>query len=400
MKIHNTITVLGLFALAILLNSCSSAGVNKTGSEYMPDMYHSIAYEANTYTDYRYNTWDDQSAVRRKALSMPHLPVAGTIPRGYEGVMSAKTDAEREAVTRMMYGEKYTNTKSIPMNGDVPYYYGNTEEERTRAMNEIQMNPFPITAKGLEDGKQLYNINCAICHGEKADGNGYLVSEENKNAKYPAQPTNLLTDELIDASNGRYYHAIYYGRNLMGSYKDKLSFEERWQVIHYLRNMQAAARKLEYNNLSNTLNKTSVIGGPDMRHDAFAKAVVAAVSAPRDTTGGAKPVSIKLENVFFETGSAKLDPKSREELLKLVYIMNRFPDLKIELGGHTDNVGDPSSNLALSQSRAESVKGFLLENGVGAARLKAQGYGQDRPVATNDTLEGRSQNRRTEFTIL
>ena len=72
--------------------------------------------------------------------------------------------------------------------------------------------------------------------------------------KYPAAPANFLLEEHLSASNGRYYHAIMYGKNVMGAYKDKLSFEERWNVIHYIRSLQAKELKLEYNQMSNTLN--------------------------------------------------------------------------------------------------------------------------------------------------
>ena len=93
---------------------------------------------------------------------------------------------------------------------------------------------------------------CGICHGEKGDGLGYLVRDDG--GKYPAAPANFLLEEHLSASNGRYYHAIMYGKNVMGAYKDKLSYEERWNVIHYIRSMQAKELKVEYNQMANTLN--------------------------------------------------------------------------------------------------------------------------------------------------
>ena len=140
----------------------------------------------------------------------------------------------------------------MPLNGHVPYYYPDTDEGRARAAAEIIQNPFPITAEGLERGKELYDIYCGICHGEKGDGNGYLVREDG--GVYPAAPKNFLLDEFVTASNGRFYHAIMYGINVMGSYADKLSYEERWQVIHWIRALQAKDRKLKYDENENTLN--------------------------------------------------------------------------------------------------------------------------------------------------
>jgi outer membrane protein OmpA-like peptidoglycan-associated protein len=71
----------------------------------------------------------------------------------------------------------------------------------------------------------------------------------------------------------------------------------------------------------------------------------------------------------------------------------------IEVGGHTDNTGDPGSNMQLSQQRADAVRGYLIQQGVNPAMLTAKGYGQTAPRSTNDTEEGRFRNRRIEFTL-
>lgn len=238
---------------AVLLHACSPAENNFPGSEYMPDMAHSVAYEANSFNYYFYNTWDSASTIKLKELSNPRLPVKGTIPRGYAGVYFADA-AARADVMKNLTGQSSPNAMSVPLNGSVPYYYGNTEEERLRATAEIIANPFPITENGLARGKELYDVFCGICHGEKGDGLGYLVSESNPNAKYPAAPAVLISDDFIASSNGRMYHAIMYGKNVMGAYADKLSYEERWQVIHYIRQLQAKDKKLAYSATENTLN--------------------------------------------------------------------------------------------------------------------------------------------------
>ncbi|HMG14402.1 MAG TPA: cytochrome c, partial [Saprospiraceae bacterium] len=124
--------------------------------------------------------------------------------------------------------------------------------ERTRAMKEITKNPFPITPNALERGKDLFVIYCGICHGEKGDGAGYLVRDNG--GKYPAQPANFVSDPFITSSEGRYYHAIMHGKNTMGSYADKLSYEERWDVIHYIRSLQSGVKSLVYNENENTFN--------------------------------------------------------------------------------------------------------------------------------------------------
>lgn len=106
---------------------------------------------------------------------------------------------------------------------------------------------------------------------------------------------------------------------------------------------------------------------------------------------------IRLEHVFYTTGSAALDGKSKYELNNLVRVMKESPSIKVELRGHTDNVGDDAMNLSLSQNRSENVKNYLVNEGIDASRIVARGYGETKPVESNETPEGRQQNRRTEL---
>lgn len=237
--------------VAVLMYACAPAEGEFAGSEYMPDMGHSVAVEANTYNYYYYNTWDEQSTIQlRELLKNPDLPVSGTVPRGYAGGFLGS-----DADLAQLAGEAGVAHQRIPVNGSVPYYYEDTEESRALAIAEIQDNPFPITADGLARGKELYNIFCGICHGEKANGLGYIYdTEQNPNAKYLAAPANLINEEFSAASNGRYYHAIMYGKNVMGAYADKLDYEERWQVIHYIRSLQAKEAGATYSEDENTYN--------------------------------------------------------------------------------------------------------------------------------------------------
>jgi len=108
---------------------------------------------------------------------------------------------------------------------------------------------------------------------------------------------------------------------------------------------------------------------------------------------------IRLDYVQFETGSAQLKPESKYELNNLVNLLNDYSSMTLELGGHTDNVGDADSNQSLSQARAEAVKSYVVNKGINADRLTAVGYGQNKPAEDNDTDEGRAANRRTEFKI-
>jgi outer membrane protein OmpA-like peptidoglycan-associated protein len=110
--------------------------------------------------------------------------------------------------------------------------------------------------------------------------------------------------------------------------------------------------------------------------------------------------SITLKNVFFQTGKYTLLDVSIVELDKVVEMMQKHPNMRIELGGHTDNVGRPEANQKLSEQRAKAVYDYLVKKGISADRLTYKGYGQTEPVADNTTPEGRRQTRRTVFTIL
>jgi len=109
--------------------------------------------------------------------------------------------------------------------------------------------------------------------------------------------------------------------------------------------------------------------------------------------------STVLKNIFYETASAELKSDSKTELERIAIFLNANPDVKIEVSGHTDNVGDKKYNLDLSDKRAQSVYNYLIANGISASRLSHKGYGDSKPVATNDTEGGRQLNRRTEMVI-
>lgn len=103
--------------------------------------------------------------------------------------------------------------------------------------------------------------------------------------------------------------------------------------------------------------------------------------------------------VRFDLNKATLTTQAKANLDKLVPVFNSYADTNIEIFGYTDNTGKPEYNLTLSQKRAESVKVYLISKGLSASRFKTSGYGIADPIASNDTKEGQSQNRRVEFAI-
>ena len=108
---------------------------------------------------------------------------------------------------------------------------------------------------------------------------------------------------------------------------------------------------------------------------------------------------LTLGDVLFETGKADLRPGALRNLYPLVTFLQKYSERRVLIEGHTDSVGSEAYNLELSERRADAVRDFLLQNGVKAAQLTARGYGKASPVASNDTVEGRQQNRRVELII-
>ena len=104
-----------------------------------------------------------------------------------------------------------------------------------------------------------------------------------------------------------------------------------------------------------------------------------------------------IKGIKFKTGSAVLQAASYATLKKAAEVLNEYPDLRLEVQGHTDSKGDDDKNMALSQARADSVKKYLVKKGVDEGRIEAKGFGETVPVADNETKQGRAENRRVEY---
>lgn len=167
--------ILGLSAVSCVENS-------KPNYQYMPNMYETVSYEP-------YGAYD-VFANEQEAK----LPVEGTIPRGWR-----------------------------------PYEYEDSNEGYAAAKENLE-NPLPYTEENLAQGRQLYTIYCAVCHGDTGDGQGILAERE-KILGIPAYDTRDITE-------GSVYHVMYYGLNAMGSYASQTSIEERWQIDHYVMSLR------------------------------------------------------------------------------------------------------------------------------------------------------------------
>lgn len=176
------VVMIALFSLV----SCSNE--KKPNYQFMPNMYEPVSYQ--TYGDYEVFP-NQQEAM---------LPVEGTIPRGW-----------------------------------MPYGYPNTTDGLNLAKAELK-NPLMVTEKNLSEGKELYNIYCAICHGEKGDGQGVLVKRE----KFLGIPS--YADAGRNITEGGIYHVQMFGLNSMGSYASQTNELERWQIAQHVMNLKAALK--------------------------------------------------------------------------------------------------------------------------------------------------------------
>lgn len=194
---HSRYYLLLMLGAITYLTGCQAGG-EWPGREYMPDMAHSNAYEY--YSPERPIVIDGETVVLSPDGMSARQPVKGTVPRGF-----------------------------------TPYPFENTPEGYEQAGAEL-FNPMNSKhAQVLADGKALYVVNCAICHGETGDGQGEIV----KSGKYPGGPPSYFIDRLLEMPEGKMFHSMQYGKNNMGSYAGQLNKEERWKIVSYIKDMQA-----------------------------------------------------------------------------------------------------------------------------------------------------------------
>lgn len=147
------------------------------------------------------------------------------------------------------------------------------------------------------------------------------------------------------------------------------------------------------------LGKKCALGLPSFIQSYFVEKVNKQVTY-FDPTKVKKGQKLVLKNVYFDFNKSTLQSKSFVELDKVVAVMKAHPEYKIGLYGHTDNIGNKSYNIQLSDDRAAAVKKYLVSKGIKADRIDTKGFGSSQPVSSNDTDAGRAKNRRVEFMVL
>lgn len=199
----NTQSIIAGIIFLTLLSSCSN-NPNSTGRNYMPDMTYAVSYETNSVNP----LFSDNETTRQ--------PVAGTIPRG----TFPENDTMSEAALKSFLYKRY---------------YADTPDGYEKAGAEL-VNPVLLNDQTLAEGKKVYDIYCMVCHGQTGDGQGSIV----QSGAFPPVPD--YKTRLKGLAEGKMFHSITYGRNLMGSYSAQVSPEDRWKVIYYIQKLSATGR--------------------------------------------------------------------------------------------------------------------------------------------------------------
>jgi len=331
------------------LSSCVSKG-NDPGIEYAPNMYVSEAYEAFSQTDdMKYNP---------NGMTM-RVPVNGTIARGQMDYAS--------------YSEGYEESS-------------------------VWSNPVRPTEAALADGEMLYMRYCSHCHGKTGKNDGAVV----KNSEYPPPPfANYQTEYIQNLSEGKIFHTITFGKGLMGSHASVLTPEQRWKVSHYVKylsNPDAFKTVAELSNESGDDTHAENQGagtGFEMSLQSKGLEGFEMAEVDHETYMG---VLGWMRNVQFQKVlMSKIKPESNTYLDQVANYLLNSPS-NIVLAGHTArDIGMDAAQGEIGLNRARSVKEYLVEKGVNADMIKIKSFGSEFPIASNETEEGRSQNRRVEI---
>jgi mono/diheme cytochrome c family protein len=208
---RNSLIIIGAALSAMTITSCFR-DAKKPGLQYMPDMVKSVAVE--TYDESR----NPDILANRKSNKFSALqPVQGTIPAA-QGMLPFKN-------------EMYDNTTSYK-----PYHHKFSPEGEKAS--DADINPLEKTVINLNEGKRLFDIYCAPCHGKEGNADGTVTSANNKAFPMGA-PFSYFTDANLAYTEGHMFYVTQYGRNMMGSYASQLNPNERWKVIMYVKQLQA-----------------------------------------------------------------------------------------------------------------------------------------------------------------
>lgn len=251
----------------------------------------------------------------------------------------------------------------------------------------------------LDRGQEKYTVYCSPCHGTTGNGNGFIA--QRGIGFWQKLPTSLLQPRLQKVEDGYLYDVLTHGKGAMYGYASRIQdYNDRWAVVAYVRALQLAGGAPLA-----TETPAAPVEAPKPAESAKPVAVAPAPKAPtaeeikKEQEDLDSAMSKLTGDVLFDTGKATLKPEAQTFLTAVAEILKKNPGAKVEVGGHTDSKGNAASNTALSEQRANSVRTFLTGKGVAVGSLVAKGYGSTKPVADNNTDEGRAKNRRITLTV-
>jgi mono/diheme cytochrome c family protein len=189
----------GFLAISFGFIGCGGAHGDDPGHAYMPDMYYSRAYESYGYN----NVGGERDSLKARGIFYNAMPVPGTVARGEEMSNHLTNDSA---------GLAASNAIKSPLDSTT------------------------FSPANMKEAQRVYLVNCAICHGEKLDGNGPLWN--GGNGPFPAAPRNLMDDYTKKLSDGHIFWVITNGIRTMGSYASQTHPEQRWAIIKYIRSKQ------------------------------------------------------------------------------------------------------------------------------------------------------------------
>ena len=162
---------------------------------------------------------------------------------------------------------------------------------------------------------------------------------------------------------------------------------------------QRAARDKEATELANQQARKAAAEQSEREKQELRNKLVVQLNSILQTKDSARGLIVNMSDVLFDTGQYSLKPGAREKLAKISGIVLAYPSLVLAVEGHTDGIGSDDSNQSLSENRANSVRNFLIGQGIASASVSSHGFGESQPVASNDSAAGRQQNRRVELVV-
>lgn len=298
-------------------------------------------------------------------------------------------DPDKDGLTTEMEEKMGTNPNNADSDGD-----GLTDGEE---VNTYKTNPL----KGDTDGDILSDYSEVKDHktspsNADTDGDGLSDYEEINTHRTDALKKDSDGDTLSDSDEIKTYKTSANSKDT-----DKDGLDDNEEINKYKTSPVKADTDGDTLSDKDELMKHKT---NPLKNDSDGGSVADNVEISRGTDPNnadddviKKDVAIVLEGITFATGKAEIKPESEAKLNEALKTLKTYSDIVVEISGHTDNVGSSEANRQLSQTRAESVKFWLVSKGVKADRLEAKGYGEDSPIADNSTKEGRAKNRRIEF---